>query len=42
MTTMLTIKILFTINSLKKEEEEEEKEEEEEEKKKQPIHSKHY
>ena len=30
MTTMLTIKILFTINSLKKEE------------KKQPIHSKHY
>ena len=34
MTTMLTIKILFTINSLKKEEEEEEK--------KKPIHSKHY
>ena len=32
MTTMLTIKILFTINSLKKEEEE----------KKKPIHSKHY
>ena len=29
MTTMLTIKILFTINSLKKEEEEEEEEEEE-------------
>ena len=28
MTTMLTIKILFTINSLKKEEEEEEEEEE--------------
>ena len=39
MTTMLTIKILFTINSLKKEEEEEEEEEEE---KKEPIHSKHY
>ena len=34
MTTMLTIKILFTINSLKKEEEEE--------KKNQPIHSKHF
>ena len=33
MTTMLTIEILFTINSLKKEEEEE---------KQQPIHSKHY
>ena len=31
MTTVLTIKILFTINSLKKVEE-----------KKQPIHSKHY
>ena len=31
MTTMLTIKILFTLNSLKKEEEEEEK----------TIHSKH-
>ena len=36
MTTMLTIKILFTINSLKKEEEDEEQ------KKKKPIHSKHY
>ena len=34
MTTILTIKTLFTINSLKKEEEEDEEEK--------PIHSKHY